>query len=228
MLFLLRKKPVKTLKHLPKFLPTDIDFKNTALIHDDEHENLRLKILDVKKQLFAETATWGLKDWERILGIPTNNNVDYKTRKAKVLSRLSSTRIVTLDFMRFLINLFVSDKSGQITDIPEKYQIEILLPDGKVTDFNLLKENIKLYIPAHIGYKFIGYVKPGIDEEIDIDGIQTTANPIYIGGVMTSYFYTEIPADTTYDIGTIENAQCNIIGVIKQANTINIPADYTK
>ena len=48
MLYLLRRTPVKTLKHLPKFLPTDNDLKNTALISDDEHEKLRLDILDVK------------------------------------------------------------------------------------------------------------------------------------------------------------------------------------
>ena len=50
MLYLLRRTPVKTLKHLPKFLQKDNDFKNTALICDDEHEKLRLAILDVKDQ----------------------------------------------------------------------------------------------------------------------------------------------------------------------------------
>lgn len=227
MLFLLRKRPVKTLKHLPQFLPTDMDFKNTALINDDEHESIRLKILDIKKQCFAETATWGLDDWERILNIPVNKKIDYKTRRSKILSRLSSTRIVTLDFMDFLINLFVSDKSGQTVCYFKDYLIEIWLPDGKVTDFNSLDMTIGLYIPAHIGWKYIGYVQPGTGDETEVDGIKTTANPIYIGGAMTSYFYTEIPADTTYEISDMEGAQCNVIGVIKTADIINIPADYT-
>ena len=53
MLYLLRRTPVKTLKHLPKFLPTDNDLKNTALISDDEHEKLRLDIFECKKSAFC-------------------------------------------------------------------------------------------------------------------------------------------------------------------------------
>lgn len=227
MLYLLRRLPVKTLKHIPKFLPKDEDFKNTALINDDEHEKLRLTVLDVKNQLFVETATWGLSDWERVLNLPSDGNLDYKTRRAKILSKLGTTYIVTLSFINYLINLFVADKTGYAVDIPEKYLLEIMLPDNKITDFKALDEILKTYIPAHIGWKYIGYVQPSTGEETEIDGIKTTANPIYIGGAMTSYFYTEIPADTTYEISDMEAAQCNVIGVIKTADVINIPADYT-
>ena len=226
MLYLLRRLPVKTLKHIPKFLPKDEDFKNTALINDDEHEKLRLTVLDVKNQLFVETATWGLSDWERVLNLPSDGNLDYKTRRAKILSKLGTTYIVTLSFINYLINLFVADKTGYAVDIPEKYLLEIMLPDNKITDFKALDEILKTYIPAHIGWKYIGYVQPGSGEETEIDGIKTTANPIYIGSAMTSYFYMEIPADTTYEISDMEAAQCNVIGVVKTADIINIPADY--
>ncbi len=213
----LRQDKVNILKYLPYFLSKDSNYKTINNTCDNEHEKIRHHIRDCFDQLFVETATWGLDYWEQFLGLEIDKKVDYKTRRAKIISFMNNRQTVTLEFVNYLINLFVSNKTGYAIDIPEKYLLEIMLPDNKVTDFKALDDVLNVYIPAHIGWKYISYVKPG--------GIN---NNIYIGGTITSYFYTEIPADTTYDIGTIENAQCNIIGVIKQANIINIPADYTK
>ena len=104
MLYLLRRTPVKTLKHLPKFLPTDNDLKNTALISDDEHEKLRLDILDVKNQLFVETATWGLSDWERVLDLSVKENASIEDRRIQILLKLQGLNTVSETFMNNLIN----------------------------------------------------------------------------------------------------------------------------
>lgn len=223
----LRQNEVSILKYLPHFLSEDIRYKTTNNACNDEHEKIRQHIQDCFNQLFVETATWGLDLWEQFLGLPIDKTVDYKTRRAKILSRMNNRQTVTLAFVNYLINLFVADKTGYAVDYPANYALEIMLPDNKVTDFKALNEILKTYIPAHIGWKYIGYVQPGSGEETEIDGIKTTANPIYIGSAMTSYFYMEIPADTTYEISDMEAAQCNVIGVVKTADIINIPADYT-
>lgn len=223
----LRQNKVSILKYLPYFLSKDYKFKTTNNACDVEHENIKQYIKDCFNQLFVESATWGLDLWEQFLGLPIDKNNDYKTRRAKILSRMNNRQTVTLEFVNYLINLFVADKTGYAVDYPEKYLLEIMLPDNRVTDFKALEDILGIYIPAHIGWKYISYVQPGTGEETEIDGTKTTANPIYIGGAMTSYFYTEIPADTTYEISDMEGAQCNVIGVIKTADIINIPADYT-
>lgn len=192
-----------------------------------EVDMIRFSIRDILKQCYVNTATWGLDLWEQFLALPIERNLDYKTRRQKILSCISNRQTVTLAFVNYLINLFVADKTGYAVDYPANYSLEIMLPDNKVTDFKVLDEILKIYIPAHIGWKYIGYVQPGSGEETEIDGIKTTANPIYIGSAMTSYFYMEIPADTTYEISDMEAAQCNVIGVVKTADIINIPADYT-
>lgn len=222
----LRQNKVSILKYLPYFLSKDIRYKTTNNTCDIEHENIRLIINDLLNQLFIDTATWGLDLWEQFLGLPIDKNTDYKTRRAKILSRMNNRQNVTLSFVNYLINLFVADKTGYAVEYPEKYLLEIMLPDNRVTDFKALEDILDIYIPAHIGWKYIGYVQPS-GEEINIDGIKTIDNPIYIGGTMTSYFFTEIPADTTYEISNIEYAQCNVVGVVKRADIINILADYT-
>lgn len=47
-MYILRKKPVYTLRYLPDFLSKDDVFKNTALICDKQHEKLRVDLLDLK------------------------------------------------------------------------------------------------------------------------------------------------------------------------------------
>lgn len=42
---------------------------------------------DLQKQLSIITATWGLKYWERTLGLGTNENESYEDRRSRVLSR---------------------------------------------------------------------------------------------------------------------------------------------
>ena len=125
MLFLLRRTPVKTLKHLPKFLPIDDDFKNTELISDDEHEKLRLAVLDVKNQLFVETATWGLSDWERVLGISVKENAGIEDRRIQILLKLQGANTVSETFMNNLINIFCENKSGYIIQYNPEYWFEL-------------------------------------------------------------------------------------------------------
>ncbi len=223
----LRISPVNLLRYLPKFLAKDIVFKTIQDTLSNEHEKQRQLNIDTVRQFFVNTATWGLDDWEIFLGIDANKKLDYQTRRNNIISRINTTQTVTLEFINYLVNIFVADKSGLVKDYPENYAVEILLPDGKVTSFKDLESALKIYMPAHIGWKYIGYVEPSNDTPTDIDGITTTANPIYIGSTLTSYFYTDIPADTTYDIDIQEDAECEIIGVIKTAEVINIPADYT-
>lgn len=152
MLYLLRRTPVKTLKHLPKFLPIDEDFKNTALICDDEHEKLRLAILDVKNQFFVESATWGLSDWERVLNISVKENSSIEDRRRQILLKLQGANIVSEAFMNNLINMFCKDNSGYIIQHNKEYYFEVVLNGNQKLDLDGLYDAIELYKPAHLGY----------------------------------------------------------------------------
>lgn len=152
MLYLLRRTPVKTLKHLPKFLPVDDDFKNTELISDDEHEKLRLDILDVKKQFFVETATWGLSDWERVLDLSVKENASLEDRRIQILLKLQGLNTVSETFMNNLINMFCEDKSGYIIQHNPEYWFEVVLNGNQKLDLDSLSDAIETYKPAHLGY----------------------------------------------------------------------------
>ena len=208
----LRQNTVDIFKYLPYFLQKDERFKSMNDSDSIEHEMVRNYIVDIFKQSFIDTATWGLDKWEELLAININENLDYQTRRANIISRLNGTQTMNLAFLMRLVNVFVADKTGLVIDKPEDYSLDILIPDGKVISFKDLETNLKIFVPAHIGWKYLAYVNLNSD--------------IYVGSVMTSYFYTEIPADTSYNIA-VDDTKCETIGVVKQAQILNIPANYT-
>ena len=155
MLYLLRRTPVKTLKHLPKFLPIDDDFKNTELISDDEHEKLRLAVLDVKNQLFVETATWGLSDWERVLDLSVKENASIEDRRIQILLKLQGLNTVSETFMNNLINMFCEDKSGYIIQHNPEYWFELCISGDDEIKWKELLEAVNTYKPAHLGFAVV-------------------------------------------------------------------------
>lgn len=219
MLYLLRRTPVKTLKHLPKFLPTDNDLKNTALISDDEHEKLRLDILDVKNQFFVETATWGLSDWERVLDLSVKENASIEDRRIQILLKLQGLNTVSETFMNNLINMFCEDKSGYIIQHNPEYWFEVVLNGNQKLDLDSLSDAIETYKPAHLGYIY--------SVNIALD------NRRYIGskiGSLRSYYLEPKTMDDTvvnpkqYRLGKISNIKymdIDMAGIITEVNIDN-------
>lgn len=219
MLYLLRRTPVKTLKHLPKFLPTDNDFKNTELISDDEHEKLRLAVLDVKNQLFVETATWGLSDWERVLGISVKENAGIEDRRIQILLKLQGLNTVSEAFMNNLINMFCEDKSGYIIQHNPEYWFEVVLNGNQKLDLDSLSDAIETYKPAHLGYTY--------SVNISLDSRRYIGSKV---GTLRSYYLEPKTIDDTvvnpkqYRLGKISNIKymdIDMAGIITEVNIDN-------
>ena len=210
MLYLLRQTPVKTLKHLPKFLPKDNDFKNTALICDDEHEKLRLAILDVRDQFFVEIATWGLTDWERVLDISVKDGATIKDRRTQILLKLQGANVVSKAFIVKLINNFLNDASGTIVEHNKEYYFDVCFNNGSLFDWEGLQEAIEIYKPAHLGVKYFA--------------LQNVGSSIYVGGAVNNIEQIEIGAEEDYSIDPI-TAPISIYGLSNIAEQIEIGSD---
>lgn len=210
MLYLLRRTPVKTLKHLPKFLQKDNDFKNTALICDDEHEKLRLAILDVKDQFFVETATWGLSDWERILSISVKYGATIKDRRTQILLKLQGANVVSEAFIINLVNNFLSDNSGNIVQHNKDYYFDICFNNGSLFDWEGLQEAIETYKPAHLGVKYFA--------------LQNTQSSVFVYGLINIAEQIEVEAEAGYSIDPVE-ASFFVAGAINIAEQTELNFD---
>lgn len=150
----LRVTPVALQRYLPRFLGRDPVFKDMLQTLSGEHETQRQYQIDTIKQFFVQTATWGLADWERFVGLTTNAERTDEERRNDVLARLISAPSVSLEFITNIINLYVTDGTGIAEDHPEDYRIDIIIPEGKYTKLDELKATLDVYVPAHIGLRY--------------------------------------------------------------------------
>lgn len=150
----LRTEPVDLKRYLPVFLYLSPEFKAIQDSLQKEHERQRLAQIDVTKQFHAETATWGMAAWERMLGINVNTSVDLETRRASVLAKMGKPPTVTPAFLTRMINLFTTVAATQIVEHPSEYTVDIYLPDSGTHDFTKIDEAVNTYLPAHLGHTY--------------------------------------------------------------------------
>lgn len=210
----LRKNEVDILRYLPYFLSKEPTFKAANAAESAEHERMRLQIQECLEQLFLETATWGLKLWEEYCGLESDETLDYKIRRNRVLDVLNGTETVTKDFLLTLINRYVADKSGSVIEHNDKYYIDVLIPDGKVTSFMDLEKVLRTFMPAHLGWKYVAFS--------NVNGY------INVSGIVSGYREFSIMADTTYDLLIDGPAEPVTTGVVIQGYEINIEPDFFK
>lgn len=150
----LRTEPVDLKRYLPVFLYLSPEFKAIQTALEKEHERQRQVQIDVAKQMKAETATWGMASWERMLGINVDTSINLETRRASVLAKMGKPPTVTPAFLTRMINLFTSVAATQIVEHPDSYTIDIYLPDSGTHDFTLIDQAVATYLPAHLGHTY--------------------------------------------------------------------------
>lgn len=194
----LRSASVNLLRYLPKEMAKDIVFKNTLDICSNQHEKMRLKLMDIARQFFVSTATWGIDDWERVLAIPTVWSESYEVRRNRILLKLQGCQTSSLPFMNALLNRYITDSTGSILEHNETYTFEIMVDMDKVHDWKAMIEAVEIYKPAHLAM----YLAMQIFHEWEIHyraSIQQTVDARHcfwnLGNVERALWNGEFPAD---------------------------------
>lgn len=195
----MRQEKTNILRYLPAFLSENSDtFKLVGDSQSAEHDELKDYLLDVYKQFFVSTATWGLTLWENDLFIPTIESDSYEVRRLRIWQKLQSKQTSTIQFLTDLLNKYVSTKDGTITELYSEYKLRFEVQDGTIDNFTELLAAINQWKPAHLGYFFTTYLNLG--EEVYFSGVVSEVEEIYI------------PADANYTIETSStNTECSYI-----------------
>ena len=232
--YFMRKIPVNLLRYLPKFLSKDKTFKNVEDTLSWEHENYRLKLVDIAKQFFLETSTWGLSDWERFLAITPSENDSFEHRKAVCRVKLRGAGTMTVENTKRLMREFMTAGEPDIVELGDN-EIELILDNG-VYDWQGLFQALFEYLPAHLAFSinfkihnedelFIGIPTADIDEQfIEGAAVPNLSDEITIGIVIQ-----DCGVDTIdYDAGIFELENNLVSGIIFQdLEEIKIAADTT-
>lgn len=196
---LLRTHKVDVMRYLPQFLANDASFKLTQDTLSTEHEKLRLTVIDIARQFFVETATWGLDDWERIYNIVPVNKLDLEDRRERLLQKIRGASTVTYTRMQDLIDSVVPTKDARLLEnvAPGVFRIEM----ETIAAVDEVRAIVDFYKPAHltciISHMFHAPASPqhiaGAVSECDTTlipfakggDIETEVRPLYFGGAVS-------------------------------------------
>jgi len=146
---LLRTYKVDVLRYLPKFLSRDSTFKATQDSLSEEHEKQRLLIIDICKQLFVESATWGLDDWERVYGLH-NKHLPIDQRRNLLLVKMRGTQTITESKLQEIVNLVYPPKNAKVRENTGPNTFKVIIDTLDAMDE--IRRVVEIYKPAHLSY----------------------------------------------------------------------------
>lgn len=121
-----------------------------------ERDETDAKDLDVVMQFFPQTATWGLKYWERLLGIPVNESLPLEARRNRVMARRTSRNPVNPK----RIQTAVIQTTGALVDVYDYFAdytfgIEIYQQDNAPVNLAAVIREVKRLKPSAWSFQLI-------------------------------------------------------------------------
>ena len=173
----MRQDAVNILDYLPRFLGMDPNFHATNHADSKEHDRIRLLLQDLLDQVYVDTATWGLPFWESLVEITVRNDaLDW--RRNEVKAKLRAAQSVTQPFLQAVVEMLVAGQSVRVIDVPTDYRLDIELCDGVVRSWQRLDQTLRMWVPAHIGWKYIARTDASL--YLHVGAIVTVADIIHI------------------------------------------------
>lgn len=203
---LLRTYKVDVLRYLPKYLSKDTTFKGTQDSLSEEHEKQRLLIIDICKQLFVETATWGLDDWERVYGLENNRNLSIDDRRAYLLIKIQGSQTITESKLQEFVNLVYPPGSAVVKENTGPNRFSVLLDTADA--LNEIRNVIEVYKPAHLTY--------AIAHEFNARG------PIVAVGAVTNTERIFIKQEKPDKSITARGSYTRLVGAVAVRSNINL------
>jgi len=113
-------------------------------------------------QLAVTTSTFLLPRHERIFGLPVNTGESMEVRRARVLARLNTRGVTTVQAIREMVQI-VTGREGNVTEHFADYAFSVtvhLLFEDPTKDLQELIRQIDEIKPAHLLFDTIGLVQP--------------------------------------------------------------------
>ena len=148
---------MKLIDKLPYFYE---ECPKTNTIQDglgSETENLYSKVRATTDQLYVDTATWGLVEWEKFAGVK-NTSGTIEQRRAKVIAKLKAKGTTTLEALTNLCRLYVS--KVEIEELYSEYALMLNLIEEQdsfnpiIYNLNDMNNSVWEIKPAHLNHYF--------------------------------------------------------------------------
>lgn len=141
------------LKYLPDYYKKSKVFSQLFRVLSNEVDSNNLEIKDLENQLFVDTATWGLDDWERELKMYTDLSKPYLDRREAVKAKMRGSGTCTIEMIENTALAYTNAEIKVIEDNPKcTFKIKFVGVKGIPRDIELFKSTIDMIKPAHLTY----------------------------------------------------------------------------
>lgn len=188
---------MKLIDKLPYFYE---ECPKTNTIQDglgNEVKTLYSKVKGTTNQLYINSTTWALSEWEKFAGIKKTDGT-IEQRRAKVSAKLRAKGTTTLEVITALCKLYVEDV--KVTELFNEYAILlelIIKKDSEIPrEYNLvgMSEAIWEVKPAHLGHalEFNNSRKLSIKTSYeDVKLKYIPCNSIYAGELQANTYFKD-------------------------------------
>lgn len=128
-----------------------IDAESSAILQ------LNADMSDVLSQFFIDTATWGLANWERFVGVETDVSKPLSQRREFLKSKIRGVGTVTVGLIKSVAESYANGSVEVVEDnanfkITVRFTGKYGVPDNLVD----IQQALRDIIPAHleVGFKF--------------------------------------------------------------------------
>lgn len=152
----------KLIDYVPTYYAELLESTELLSTEDAELSRLHANIDDLLLQFNVSTATWGLREWERICGITPDSSRTIGERRSNVKARLRGYGVVTVEHIKNVADGYY----GGETDIIERYAdytivVKFTSSYGIPSNLSDLQDVLREIIPAHLAieyeFKFVTY-----------------------------------------------------------------------
>lgn len=125
-------------------------------------DKMRQRARELTDQFYVRSATHGLDDWERVLGLPPRPNSSLNFRRNRILARLNGTAPATVKYLTDTVNVHVADKSARVVEYNGEYRFEAEIPVENTIDTEAIRRDIEEVKPAHLAFGITGVISDAI------------------------------------------------------------------
>lgn len=141
--------------YVPPYYDELLESHEILTAEDEEFARLYASIDDVLAQFRVSTATWGLREWERICDVPTDESKSIEERRSVIRSKLRGYGVVTIEHIKNVADSFYGGET-EVTELYSTYTIVVKFTSNYGTPPNLndVITALREIVPAHLALQF--------------------------------------------------------------------------
>lgn len=146
---------IDLMRYLPEYWQEEQTMKELQKAFGTELEKLLLYFSDVKKQMFIESATWGLTNWEKAFGLDTDVSKSYEFRRERIRAKIRGTGVATKQMIVNVASAFAGGEA-EVIEYPaeSRFVVKFVGVKGVPANMTDLTQTIEEIRPAHLAFEF--------------------------------------------------------------------------